>query len=220
MFAFRPLARVPRMAPVRIMRPLRLPVFRRLQSTSSGATKKPSGIKALIKEYGYAGLGVYLLLTAVDLPICYVVVHSAGKEQIEGYENKVKQFFGYGKSEDDLRKAQEINRINDEVLAAAEVQVDPKDETWFHYLYSQFSWTEFALAYGIHKSLIFIRVPITAAITPGIVKALRGWGFRIGSDKLSKSAAIAKDTIKDYTASSPKFGLPASSRKRWFSWFF
>lgn len=220
MLAFRPLRRMPFMAPVKIMRPFRQLVFRRLQSTLSGSAKKPSGLKALMKEYGYAGLGVYLLLTAVDLPICYVVVHSAGKEQIEVYENKVKQAFGYGKTEEELLKAQEINRINEEILAAAEVHVDPKDETWLHYLYSQFSWTEFALAYGIHKSLIFIRVPITAAITPGIVKALRGWGFRIGSDKLSKSAALAKDTLKDYSASSPKFGVPASSRKRWFSWFF
>ena len=41
-------------------------------------------------------------------------------------------------------------------------------------------WTELALAYAIHKSLIFIRVPITAAVTPKVVKMLRGWGFEIG----------------------------------------
>ncbi|KAL8871922.1 MAG: hypothetical protein Q9174_002356, partial [Haloplaca sp. 1 TL-2023] len=41
-------------------------------------------------------------------------------------------------------------------------------------------WTELALAYAIHKSFIFIRVPITAAITPKVVKVLRGWGWDIG----------------------------------------
>jgi hypothetical protein len=36
------------------------------------------------------------------------------------------------------------------------------------------------LAYAVHKSLIFIRVPITAAVTPRVVKTLRGWGWDIG----------------------------------------
>lgn len=41
-------------------------------------------------------------------------------------------------------------------------------------------WTELALAYAIHKSFIFIRVPLTAAVTPKVVKVLRGWGWDIG----------------------------------------
>ena len=41
-------------------------------------------------------------------------------------------------------------------------------------------WTKFAIAYAIHKSFIFIRVPLTAAITPKVVKTLRGWGWNIG----------------------------------------
>ena len=41
-------------------------------------------------------------------------------------------------------------------------------------------WTQLALAYAIHKSFIFIRVPLTAAVTPKIVKTLRGWGWNIG----------------------------------------
>jgi len=41
-------------------------------------------------------------------------------------------------------------------------------------------WTQLALAYAIHKSFIFVRVPLTAAITPKVVKTLRGWGWNIG----------------------------------------
>lgn len=48
-------------------------------------------------------------------------------------------------------------------------------------------WTQLALAYAIHKSFIFIRVPLTAALTPKVVKVLRGWGWDIG--KRTKSAA-------------------------------
>jgi N-terminal acetyltransferase 2 len=46
--------------------------------------------------------------------------------------------------------------------------------------------TQLALAYAIHKSFIFIRVPITAAITPRIVKQLRSWGWHIGPRRRSK----------------------------------
>jgi hypothetical protein len=34
-------------------------------------------------------------------------------------------------------------------------------------------WTQLALAYAIHKSFIFIRVPLTAALTPKVVRVLR-----------------------------------------------
>lgn len=51
--------------------------------------------------------------------------------------------------------------------------------------------TQLALAYAIHKSFIFIRVPLTAAITPRVVKILRSWGWDIGK-KTSKAAKAAK----------------------------
>ena len=43
--------------------------------------------------------------------------------------------------------------------------------------------TQLALAYAIHKSFIFLRVPLTAAVTPKIVKVLRSWGYQIGKRK-------------------------------------
>ena len=43
--------------------------------------------------------------------------------------------------------------------------------------------TQLALAYAIHKSLIFLRVPLTAAVTPKVVRVLRSWGWQIGKKK-------------------------------------
>ncbi|KAI4216397.1 MAG: hypothetical protein LQ351_001407 [Letrouitia transgressa] len=37
--------------------------------------------------------------------------------------------------------------------------------------------------YAIHKSFIFVRVPLTAAVTPKVVKTLRGWGWDVGKRK-------------------------------------
>ncbi|CUM65584.1 uncharacterized protein PRCAT00003231001 [Priceomyces carsonii] len=194
----------------------------RLQTTKATKPegKKATGIKALVKEYGYSALGVYLALTAIDLPIFYILVHSMGKDEIEYYENRVKQTFGYGVSDEELKKRQEINKIHEEISAKNEPEIQEKNPSLLHRILQSFSWTEFAIAYGIHKSFIFIRLPITAAITPSIVKSLRGMGFKIGTHNLSATASIAKSNIKDFTASSPNFGTRPNKKKKWFSWFF
>jgi hypothetical protein len=44
-------------------------------------------------------------------------------------------------------------------------------------------WTQLGLAYLVHKSLIFFRVPLTAAVLPKVVKTLRSWGYNIGKKK-------------------------------------
>lgn len=51
-------------------------------------------------------------------------------------------------------------------------------------------WTQLALAYAIHKSFIFIRVPATVAVTPKVVKTLRSWGWNIGKVPSRKPAAV------------------------------
>ena len=189
----------------------------RFQSTCCETT----GNKSPNERVWVSGTCGILGLSCIDLPICYVLVHSMGQEKIEVYENKVKQTFGYGISDEELKKKQEINKIQQDIESQGETTSE-NSGSMVSYILSQFSWTEFAIAYGIHKSLIFIRLPITAAITPGIVKLLRGWGFRIGTDKLSTTASIAKDLaksgIKDITASSTKFGVKPGNKKWW--WFF
>lgn len=52
--------------------------------------------------------------------------------------------------------------------------------------------TQLALAYAIHKSFIFVRVPLTAAITPKVVKVLRSWGWQIGKKATKKATKTAK----------------------------
>lgn len=53
-------------------------------------------------------------------------------------------------------------------------------------------WTQLALAYAIHKSFIFMRIPIAAAVTPKVVKILRGWGWDIGKRRPKGVPGIKK----------------------------
>lgn len=139
--------------------------------------KSPTGIKKLIHQYGYSALGVYLGLSLIDLPICFIVVHSAGEDKIRELQDKFLTWIGY-KNDNSIKTEQ-----NDE-----NAQPEEKSSTLV---------TEFALAYAIHKSLIFIRLPITAAITPWVVARLQKMGFKIGK--------IATNEIKLAVNKSKKF---------------
>lgn len=50
-------------------------------------------LKALSKEYGWAALGVYLGLSALDFPICFLAVRLLGTDRIGHYEEVVKDGF-------------------------------------------------------------------------------------------------------------------------------
>lgn len=198
--------------------------------SSDSDAPKPKGIKALVQKYGWVALGVYMSLSFVDLPICFVAVHSVGLDKVVEWQVYLKELVGWetkpkesseavavaAELSDDIGQLDAISHtiseavaaVTPDIEAAVEQQkvgtgelptVDAKESYWF----SKQMWAEFAVAYAIHKSLIFIRLPITAAITPSVVKVLKRWGFKIG---VKKPAA--------------KFGVPPSKRQKWWSWWF
>lgn len=148
-------------------------------TTKAPAEPPKKGIKALMSRYGYSALGVYLAFSALDLPIIFFLVHSAGTEKIEELENRVKSYFGFEVSEPPAATVTES--VGGVVEAAQPVG-------WRQYVNPTLL-TEFGIAYAIHKSLIFVRVPLTAATTPAVVRMLQRWGFNIGK---KAAAAVPK----------------------------
>ncbi|KAH3660161.1 hypothetical protein OGAPHI_007366 [Ogataea philodendri] len=186
----------------------------RFNSTNTNTSKKPTGIKLLMQEYGYSALGVYFGLSCIDLPIMFLVVHSAGEEKIEEYQDRFLRWIGWRKGEPQPPNPD----------AEPENSSDSKYSTL---------WTEFAVAYALHKSLIFIRLPITAAITPTVVSKLRKLGFNVGKIPSAARQSVGEQGIRktltadgvknmakninaDPAALNPKFGKSASKGQRWF----
>ncbi|KAL8717584.1 MAG: hypothetical protein Q9225_005186 [Loekoesia sp. 1 TL-2023] len=190
-------------------RPVRHVLSRRLESTKPpfeptpnlGSPEPPLSLsqrlRKLSREYGWSALGVYLLLTALDFPLCFLAVRWVGTETIGHWESViVDQFWkffhllpfgsrsgpqaveveGTGVKVEEGRVIDpNTNEVEapgyDHGLKEAEERNRSEDAS---------IWTQLALAYAIHKSFIFIRVPLTAAVTPKVVKVLRGWGWDIG----------------------------------------
>lgn len=153
-------------------------------------------MRKLSREYGWSAVGVYFALSAADFPFCFLAVRVVGTERIGWAEAYVMGWFWAGvekvlPSVAAARRAKREQQQVDGVAAGEEGAVAvAQGESWGVEKAQKANagedasiWTQLALAYAIHKSFIFIRVPLTAAVTPKVVKTLRGWGWNIGKRK-------------------------------------
>ncbi|KAJ5501656.1 Peptide alpha-N-acetyltransferase Nat2 [Penicillium expansum] len=144
--------------------------------SGAGASEKASlsqRLKKLSREYGWVALGVYLGLSALDFPFCFAAVRLLGVERIGYYEHVVVGFV-----KDKLKTVwpqTKGSEVEDGQGQLAQAEERNQEEASI--------WTQLVFAYAIHKSFIFIRVPLAAAVTPKVVKILRGWGWNIGKRK-------------------------------------
>lgn len=157
---------------------------RAFSSKINSASQKPAtGIKGLIAKYGYTSLATYLLIGAVDFAICFGVLHSLGEEAIYLKYNNLKKNLGF-EYKDEAQIHEECEQKRKEakekrVKAHADAEAISRDSSIYETakayskeLVNNYLFKEILIAYGLHKSLIFIRLPITAAITPPIYKYL------------------------------------------------
>jgi hypothetical protein len=128
-------------------------------------------MKELSRKYGWAAAGVYAVLSVLDFMSCFIVIRAFGAETVGKYEHAalhwVKETFGWSpQSRQDIEAAKHLEEEESSVHVGDDGRVS--------------LWTEVAVAYGLHKLLIFLRVPITVSITPPLVKRLRKMGWNIG----------------------------------------
>ncbi|CAM1500893.1 Fc.00g100550.m01.CDS01 [Cosmosporella sp. VM-42] len=150
-------------------------------------------LKKLSKEYGWAAVGVYAALSVLDFPFCFLLVRIVGAEKIAILEDyvvsAVKMIIPESVQDRWHEYWRSIKQTETEALGDDEISDKVEMVGWGVEEASQRNKeepslaTQLALAYAIHKSFIFIRVPLTAAVTPKIVKVLRSWGWNIGKKR-------------------------------------
>ena len=114
-------------------------------------------LRILFKKYRWPALGVYLGLGALDFGVAFVGVKSFGTEAIGRYEKVI------------LEKVEE--KTGWKTKGTPEHYKVKHGET-------ASIWAEIALAYTIHKTLFaLIRVPLTVAITPALVRYYQRRGY-------------------------------------------
>jgi hypothetical protein len=151
-------------------------------------------LKKLSKEYGWYAVGVYFALSVLDFPFCFLAVQLIGPERIGHYEHlilnkfwEIMPFERPWQKEDEkivLGLPDSAEREGGQVVAGGE-KVKGNGEGASEYTEYRLNssdqdsgiWTQLALAYAVHKSLLPLRIPVTAAILPRVVKTLRQWGW-------------------------------------------
>ncbi|UKZ91957.1 uncharacterized protein TrAFT101_006925 [Trichoderma asperellum] len=163
------------------------------RNTAQGAKKSLSireRFKKLSREYGWSAVGVYFALSVLDFPFCFLFVRLVGTERIGQLEHYVVSAVAkvipesvrmkWNEWRHSLKNEEKSHLGSNDISESVEMagwgvehaQERNKEEASLA--------TQLALAYAIHKSFIFLRVPLTAAVTPKVVKVLRGWGWDIG----------------------------------------
>ncbi|EFX03623.1 peptide alpha-n-acetyltransferase [Grosmannia clavigera kw1407] len=144
-------------------------------------------LKKLSREYGWAAVGVYFGLSLLDFPFCFLLVRTVGTDKIAEIEHvvvnyakavipeNVKEFWRNYKS--NLKK---VEKESGNASGEEDTEGWGVEEAEERHKRSASLATQLALAYAIHKSFIFVRVPLTAAVTPKVVKIFRSWGWKIG----------------------------------------
>ncbi|KAI3322318.1 hypothetical protein HD806DRAFT_499760 [Xylariaceae sp. AK1471] len=167
---------------------------------SKSTTQEPQSLSARLKklsrEYGWAAVGVYLSLSVLDFPFCFLLVRVVGTDRIGELEHfivsNVKKVIPesvrnrWNEYRKVLKEGEQEQLGNGEISERVEMAGWGVEEAEKRNKSEASLGTQLALAYAIHKSFIFIRVPLTAAITPKVVKVLRSWGWNIGKRRTKR----------------------------------
>lgn len=172
-------------------------------ATQEGGSQEAQSLSARFKQlsrkYGYSAVGVYFGLSILDFPFCFLAVRLVGPERVGEVEHAIVDSFWSlvglimpsmrpetraptGVVEAAAREGHPANGNGHKVKDNASMYTKPglaRDLRTDNV--SPGIWTQLLLAYGVHKSLIFFRIPLTAAVTPKVVKTLRSWGWNIGN---------------------------------------
>lgn len=143
------------------------------------AQPKQSKLKELTKKYGVVGVLVYLGVGVVDLGVTFGIIQLAGLDKVKALEKGALDVF-YNTSEKFGITRKPASIENDTVL-----NDDEQDTPSFA--------SVFILAYGIHKTLLLpVRLGVTAAITPAIVRKLHQLGWARYFPRLLGGSVVAK----------------------------
>ncbi|KAK4519743.1 uncharacterized protein ATC70_009983 [Mucor velutinosus] len=137
-----------------------------IQAAKVKAEPKPSKLKELTKKYGAVGIIVYLGVGCVDLGITLGVIQLVGLDKVKALERGVLDIVYNTGERFGIKRKEDVLVTSDESVMSSDADDTPSFASVF------------ILAYGIHKTLLLpVRLGITAAITPAIVRKLHQMGW-------------------------------------------
>jgi len=160
-----------------LTRPLRISPSRSIHSTSArlSSSRSPDAkesptlsqrLKGLIKSYGWYAVGVYAAVSATDFAVAFIGVNLLGADYVASLTASAKTWLY------DLVYSRPPEPGRDEMEEVSKMVVAGGQESLYAML---------LLAFTVHKTLFLpVRIGVTAAFTPRLVKWLRARGWAGG----------------------------------------
>lgn len=147
-------------------------------------------LKQLFRTHGWSALVVYLLLSALDFGLTFCVIYLIGADRVREAEDYVLDALEWRRKDgepgrvkravtewSDKRKTPEAKerdeqKRRDKAAKEESEAAKPEDKSAYGAIASTA-----VLAYVIHKTaLLPVRVGLTVAVTPRVVRTLQKWG--------------------------------------------
>lgn len=152
---------------------------------------------------------MYSGISALDLGASFVLVKIGGADRIAEIEHKMMDSLGgwivmkkaqrEGKDPELVKKEEKEKHPRLAKLGTA-AKEQGRDQVQNAKSSEPSLWTVFIIAYGIHKVLLPLRVGLTAALTPPIVKRLQKMGWNVGRNVVTEGGKAAKATATSTAA--------------------
>ncbi|CAG8440697.1 2151_t:CDS:1 [Ambispora leptoticha] len=152
-----------------------------------------SRLKLLTRQYGASAVVVYFAISAIDLAATLILIQSGGGERVKKVEDWITETFGINTRHLHVEKDHNPTTPTARTIPGQEdttVMVTKNDATTTnmhsndnskHKAQQTPSWmSTLAIAYLIHKLLLPLRLGVTAAVTPPLVRKLQSMGWNIG----------------------------------------
>ncbi|KAH8923660.1 hypothetical protein BT69DRAFT_1207307, partial [Atractiella rhizophila] len=141
----------------------------------------------LLRRHGATAVVIYTLLSGLDLGITWATIYAAGADRVKEFEDFILHHLNWKRVAPTLPKDAQGRTVSEQMHDEIQVAKDalaPKTEeekAEGERKPQSIFWTTFALAYAIHKTVLFpFRLGVTAAVTPKVVRALRARGWNVG----------------------------------------
>jgi len=151
-------------------------------------------LRGLFRTHGWSALVVYLLLSALDFGLTFAVIYVVGADRVREAEDYVLDALEWRRKDgepgrvkravtewSDKRKSPEKLARDEEKREQKRIDDERKKQEDEHHGADKSAYGAIAstavLAYVIHKTaLLPVRVGVTVAITPKVVRQLQRWG--------------------------------------------
>ncbi|KAI8344095.1 hypothetical protein BC941DRAFT_407744 [Chlamydoabsidia padenii] len=140
---------------------------RPLAQETTVTTTSEGKFKQLARKYGPSGILVYLGVGFIDLGFTFATIQLVGSDKVKVVEKSVLDIYQQTKERLGFKK-EATTTTTDTTSSSEDGQLDEKPSLT----------SIFLLAYGIHKTLLLpVRLAITTAITPALVRKIHAWGW-------------------------------------------